>query len=659
MRSYGMSLSSEKRPGVLYRLTRDDARPFFFSYLSPNAGELFGIDVEEVLADPHNFTSKMAAEDVARGIELMQHSAETMTPYYQAFSYRVRGGLRWIACQALPHKDSSGVISWTGQFDDITEQKKAEIDLLRSQTLLKAAREQAQLGCWDFELATGNITWTPEVFAIHGLDPSEGEPDFENLSKLYVAEDFAIMAAAVQRTISLGEPYRYDLRIIQPKTGQIRHISATGGVLRNPMDQSIERLIGTIFDITTRKDLEASLAAARDAAEASAQAKSNFLATMSHELRTPLNGILGMAALLQKSVLDKNQNEFCETITQSAEALLSVVNDILDWSRIESGKIQLESIPFDCAEIVNGVCEILRPQSELKGLEVSVIPAETTMPTMIGDPSRLRQVLLNLTANAVKFTEEGFVRMRLISKAASEGRFGLRIEIVDSGIGITPQQISKLFHRFSQADASTTRRFGGSGLGLAISKSLVEQMGGRIGVDSKVGVGSTFWLELEFPIHAAPKPEAPKEAVVATGRVLNILIAEDNKVNQRLATLVLEAAGHQSEVAPDGLIALEKALNQDYDLILMDCQMPGMDGYEVTRRLRQEMSRHIPIIGLTASALMNDKENCLNAGMDDYLSKPYRANQLLATIAQWANVPSGSSGSCSPSTDTHRGSSES
>jgi signal transduction histidine kinase/ActR/RegA family two-component response regulator len=654
-----MSISREKLPSVLYRISRDEQRPFYFSYLSPNAAELFGIEVAAVLADPQRFACNMAEEDLARGLVLMQHSAETMTPFYLAFSYRVRGGLRWIACQSLPLKECSGAVSWTGQFDDITHQKEAELDLLRSQTLLKAAREQAQLGCWDFELATGKISWSPEVFAIHGLDPSVGEPDFENLAKLYVAEDFAILAAAVERTISLGEPYCYDLRIVRPKTGEIRHISATGGVLRNPMDQSIERLIGTIFDITTRKDMEASLAAARDAAEASALAKSNFLATMSHELRTPLNGILGMAALLQQSLIDSNQKEFCETITHSAEALLSVVNDILDWSRIESGKIQFEAIPFDCAHILNGVCDILRPQAEPKGLEISVISEVEAIPTLVGDPSRLRQVLLNLAANAVKFTEEGFVRLKLSSKAASAEHFGLRIEITDSGIGITPQQISKLFHRFSQADASTTRRFGGSGLGLAISKSLIEQMGGRIGVDSKVGEGSTFWIELELPIHAAPKPEVPKETVVSTDKALNILIAEDNEVNQRLATLVLEMAGHQSEVAADGLIALEKALSQDYDLILMDCQMPGMDGYEATRQIRQQISRHVPIIGLTASALINDRQDCLNAGMDDYLSKPYRANQLLAAVARWANVPSGSSGSCSPSADTHRVSSES
>lgn len=654
-----MSLSNEKMPSVLYRISRDEQRPFYFSYLSPNAAELFGIDVEEALADPYRFACNMTEEDLARGFELMQHSAETMTPYYLAFSYRVRGGLKWIACQSLPRKEDCGAVSWTGQFDDITQQRESELALLRSQTLLKAAREQAQLGCWDFELATGKISWTPEVFAIHGVDPSVGEPNFENLAKLYVAEDFEILAAAVERTISKGEPYRFDLRIIRPKTGEIRHVSATGGVLRNPIDQSIERLIGTIFDITTRKELEASLAAARDAAEASAQAKANFLATMSHELRTPLNGILGMAALLQRSLIDSNQKEFCETITHSAEALLSVVNDILDWSRIESGKIQFEAIPFDCAEIVNGVCEILRPQAEPKGLEISVMAEAATIPTLIGDPSRLRQVLLNLAANAVKFTEEGFVRLKLNSKAASAGQFGLRIEITDSGIGITPQQISKLFHRFSQADASMTRRFGGSGLGLAISKSLVEQMGGRIGVDSKVGEGSTFWLELEFPIHAAPKPEAPKETVIATDRVLSILIAEDNEVNQRLATLVLEMAGHQSEVAADGLIALEKAINQDYDLILMDCQMPGMDGYEATRQIRQQVNRHVPIIGLTASALINDRQNCINAGMDDYLSKPYRANQLLDMVARWANVRSGSSDSCSPSRDTHQVSSES
>ncbi len=620
---------------------------------------IFGIDLEAAMENPLHFTQGMWPEDLEECHRLMIESARMLSPFRFDFRYFVGGTTRWFNCQSLTGLDEDGRVCWTGQFTDITKHKESELALLRSQTLLEAAREQAKLGCWDFDLVTGKISWTPEVFTIHGVDPIQGEPDFEGLSKLYVPEDFALLTKAVERAISHGESYRFDLRIILPATGEIRHISATGGVLRNSVDPSIESLIGTILDITARKELEEAMALARNAAETSAQAKSNFLATMSHELRTPLNGILGMATLLQKSILNSSQREFCDTITYSAEALLSVVNDILDWSRIESGKMELESISFEFPEMIRNVVEILRPQAESKLLKLSVDLSDLNAPTLVGDPSRLRQILLNLAANAIKFTEQGFVRIQLIPHSISDARYAMRIEITDSGIGITPQQIKKLFHRFSQADASTTRRFGGSGLGLAISKSLVEQMGGQIGVTSKVGKGSTFWLELDFPIQTeavvVPLPENP----VAAPKHLRILIAEDNEVNQRLATLVLEMAGHQSEVAPDGLIALEKALRNDYDLILMDCQMPGMDGYEATRRIRDQLSKHIPIIGLTASALINDREDCLNAGMDDYLSKPYRANQLLEAVARWASVPSGSSGSYNPPADTHQESSAS
>jgi len=640
-----MSLAEivETIPGVLYRISTVGENDFRFTYLSPQASACFDIDIATALENPKVFTKNLPDEDLAKCYELMLESARDLSPLHLVFRYQLSAGVKWFACQSLPMQDREGRVQWTGQFTDITRQKEFELSLLRSQTLFKAAQELLQLGYWDLDLASGKITWSPEVFAIHGLDLAAGEPDMQSLAKFYVPQDFALLEAAAQRAIKTGESYRFDLRIIYGQTREVRHVAATGGVLRNPVTQVVERLFGTIFDITHRKQLEETLESARAAAEASVQAKSNFLATMSHELRTPLNGIVGMTSLLRKSNLDPRQLEYCETIQQSTEALVAVVNDILDWSKIEAGKIQLEKLGFDLVALVRGVTDILRPMADAKGIELGIVIQGGRLPAVVGDPARLRQVLLNLGANAIKFTEQGSVNIRVLPLASERGQLPIRIEVVDTGIGITPQQIKRLFERFSQADASTTRRFGGTGLGLAISKSLVELMGGEIGVLSQAGEGSTFWIKLHMPVEILEQSVASVQSIHQETEAtvpLKILIAEDGLVNQRIATLVLEQAGHHPEIADDGLVALNKALTGNYDLILMDCQMPEMDGYESTRRMRAEMVRRVPIIGLTASALMDDRRGCMEAGMDDFLAKPYRAEELLEIVKRWSKLKS-------------------
>lgn len=626
-------------PGCLYQLALVGDRRLAFTYLSPQAIEMFGTATEDLLRDSDRFWSRLSATDTERFHDLLLISARDMSPFQLTFSLRVGSQMRWLACQGLPFQDVDGQVRWTGHFLDCSQRQDADQKLLRSETLLKAAQVQAKLGVWDFDLESGKITWSAEVFEIHGVDPAQGEPDMEGLAKLYLPEDFKILARGVDRAITTGEGYRFELRIVRPGTNEIRHVTANGGVLKNPNTGVPELLYGTIFDITAHKQLEESLSAARDAAESSAIAKANFLASMSHELRTPLNGIVGMTSLLRRSPLDKTQHNYCETIHHSAEALIAVVNDILDWSRIESGKIQLESIEFQFPDLVAMIIEILRPQADAKKLALDLQHPTRELPTLKGDPTRLRQVLLNLGANAIKFTESGYVRFEFGQVCRTANEVSLRLNVIDSGIGITPAQMQRLFQRFSQADASTTRRFGGTGLGLAISKSLIELMGGQIGVESEPGHGSTFWIEITLPVvETAPKPvkEKPAAKAVSSHRPIHILIAEDNEVNQQLATLVLSQAGHTLEIAPNGLHALHKTLSSEFDLILMDCQMPEMDGFEATRKIREQCGRSIPIIGLTASALIDDRQNCLAAGMDDYLTKPYRAEQLIQIVQKWA-----------------------
>ncbi len=578
-------------------------------------------------------------ETASRVREAMAEAASGKTDRFEAFCPTAKGTPKWWDVSVSPVQKPDGqIVSLVSVSRDITERTRSEVALREGEERLRLALDAGHLATWDWDMVTGKVVWSDQHYTLLGYEVGEITPSYEVWAERVHPNDLREAQERIRAAQDERQRYDHTFRFLHP-SGHVVWCEAHGQFTYDGTGAAT-RMVGVLRDITEQKLAQDALKEAKAAAEQANEAKSEFLATMSHEIRTPLNGIMGLTELLQdKDYGDPELKRRLEQLKVSSSALLTVVNDVLDFSKIEAGAVELEPAPFWPRAMTTSCANMVRDLAAKKGLTLVVDTGATPPSRVIGDEPRLRQVLLNLLNNAVKFTPAGTVHLVLEHEPDEAGGEKLRFTVKDTGIGIPRDKQSRLFERFRQVDGSHTRQYGGTGLGLAISKSLVELMGGRIGLESQEGKGTSVWFELVLPQAQgqavellADESDAP-DVPARTGRVL---LAEDVAINQEIVKAMLEAAGHRVEVVSTGVEAVRAVQEHDFDLVLMDVQMPEMDGLEATRRIRgmQGPKSDVPIIALTANVFQDQIREFTAAGMSLHVGKPMRRDELLGAVQQ-------------------------
>lgn len=748
--------------------------------------EVLGYNKEEMGNDGQSWIGRIHPDDLPKVDTEFQRALKE--DHLFDLDYRFRrsdGHYLWVHDRGVMRVEDDELKSIIGVMRNITVRKKSEEALVKSEASLAEAQHIARIGNWEWDLSTNELTWSAEVYHIFGVESGAFHPTYQSFISCIHPKDRAVIENHIRVVISSNAIFSKDFRVLLPDKS-VRFVHGEGQ-LENDQYGIPCRMYGIFQDITERKLMEGQLRQAKKKAETATRAKSEFLANVSHEIRTPMNAIIGLSHLALKTSLTPKQRDYIKKIYSSAHSLLGVINDVLDFSKIEAGKMELETTHFQLNQVLDNISDVVSLRAEEKGLEI-FFSTDPDVPTaLIGDPLRLGQVLINLTNNAVKFTEKGevVVSTKLITKKSN--RVKLRFSVRDTGIGMTVDQTSRLFQAFSQADGSTTRKYGGTGLGLAISRQLVKLMGGEITAESTLGVESIFNFTAEFGIQQSEEkrnlpvlydlrgmnilvvddnrtsrdimedllksmafnvltvgsgeeallalekaiqaknpfelvlldwkmpgmdgietvreikknkhiPWVPVILMVSTygrddvmqeaealglegflrkpvrGSVLmdvimgvfghthdqlgktttlksdrrdkmlslrgaRVLVVEDNEINQQVAREILESVGVDVHIASNGKQAIEWVGANQFDAIMMDLQMPEMDGYEATSVIRQGLGNlHVPIIAMTAHALASERQKCLDVGMNDHLSKPIDPVQLLKTLAKWVRV---------------------